>query len=561
MAAGRTLMHSRRLLFVLWLCFVVRGCFYSALLPLWEGYDEPFHFAFIQYVVAHGGLPVPTTPVSREVQQSLHLLPLSWEERLHRLQPPFSTEDSYWQLSEADRNALEQQVRGIPPQWGSQPGTAPALYEAQQAPLYYWIMAAPLRLASGRPLATRIMLIRVLGVLLASLFIPIAFAAGRRFFSADAPALGTVAVIICMPELMINISRVGNESLAIVFYSLLTLLLFLAVRPGHSRWLISAGVALGLGLLTKAYFLFAIPALLSVAIYLAWRYASERKQILLNTAVGLVLAALISFASYWRNRVVTGNWSGEQDAAVAARSSLPHLLITAAHVNWISGVNSVLISHTWFGGWSFLHLPKWMYVFFAAGMLASAAGVIATIVRRRLQSPQLTVLLALYGWFWVGLLCNVLAIYIARGISASCGWYMYAVIVPEMLLVGCGLYALTPPRGRWMVFPALATAFATIDLYGVFALLMPYYTGIIRHDTSSEHITPATLSQLVSARPNLLLDRLTVNRAGLSPRGVGVLLLAYCVCTAVAVALTYVVMRSAPASPEMALDSQPRYGA
>ena len=29
----------------LWLAFVVRGIWYSALMPAWEGYDEPFHFA------------------------------------------------------------------------------------------------------------------------------------------------------------------------------------------------------------------------------------------------------------------------------------------------------------------------------------------------------------------------------------------------------------------------------------------------------------------------------------------------------------------------------------
>ena len=92
--------RANKLLIVLWLCFVVRGCFYCALLPLWEGYDEPSHFAFIQYVIGHRALPVVTTPVSREVQASLNLLPLSWQQRLHVLPPPIYTEDSYWQLRE-----------------------------------------------------------------------------------------------------------------------------------------------------------------------------------------------------------------------------------------------------------------------------------------------------------------------------------------------------------------------------------------------------------------------------------------------------------------------------
>jgi hypothetical protein len=144
-----------KLLVVLWLCFLVRGCFYCALLPAWEGYDEPSHFAFIEYVIGHHGLPVVSTPVSREVQASLHLLPLSWEQRLHILQPPIYTEDSYWQLPESERTQLQWQLRSIPPEWQSQAGSAPAMYEAQQAPLYYWMMAVPLRLASSWGLPAR----------------------------------------------------------------------------------------------------------------------------------------------------------------------------------------------------------------------------------------------------------------------------------------------------------------------------------------------------------------------------------------------------------------------
>src|ERR1700758_662993 len=101
--ALRETSSSRKLLLVLWLCFLARGCFYSAMLPLWEGYDEPYHFSFIQYVAAHAALPRPETPVSREVQASLHLGPLSWEQRLHALAPPINTEDSYWQLPESAR--------------------------------------------------------------------------------------------------------------------------------------------------------------------------------------------------------------------------------------------------------------------------------------------------------------------------------------------------------------------------------------------------------------------------------------------------------------------------
>jgi 4-amino-4-deoxy-L-arabinose transferase-like glycosyltransferase len=518
-------------------------------LPIWEGYDEPFHFSFIQYVAARKSLPVPTTPVSREVQQSLHLLPLSWEQRLHAMAPPIYTADSYWELSEAGRTELQRRFRAIPPACGMQQGTAPALYEAQQAPLYYWLMAFPLSLAAGWSLAARVLLLRVLSVLLASLLVPIAYIAAKKFFADGAQALGIVAVITCMPELMIDISRVANESLAIAAYSLLTLLLLLAVRPGGSKWFVIAGVVLGLGLLTKAYFLLAMPAFLMVAGHSAYRCRGERGRILFNAAAGIVGAALLSSWWYWRNHVLTGSWSGEETDVLMAHQPLAARTAAFAHVNWIGGMTSVLVSHIWFGGWSFLKLPKAIYVIFAIGMIAAVAGLLNLVSKDRLRSDGLMAMLALYGFFWIGLMYGVFVIYNATGISAVPGWYMYAVIVPELLLVTWGLYSIVPKRWQWLALPGMTAAFAAIDFYGVCALLIPYYTGIIAHLPASDIVRPAGALQLVNAGPHLLLDRLTANKAVLLvPWVLGLLFLAYCLSTAVTVVVSYAVMRGTRAN-------------
>lgn len=526
---------------VVWLCFLARGCFYSALLPVWEGYDEPYHFAFVQYVVAHRSLPVRSDPVSRDVQVSLHVLPLSWEQRLHALAPPVYTQDSYWQLPEANRHALQEQLRAFPPAWSSESGTAPAMYEAQQAPLYYWIMAVPLRLASQWSLPAQVLLIRILSVLLASLCIPIANLAARKFFASEAIGLGLIALIACMPELMIDISRAGNDCLAIPLYTLLTLLLLSAVEPGGSRLLVAAGAVLGLGLLVKAYFLVALPALVLLIAYAAWRAPAERKRVLLRGGLGLGLALLVSFGWYWRNRMLNGAWSGEQTEAAAAHFSLAQLITTVGHVNWAGGVTSVLVSHVWFGGWSFLKLPKPVYILFALGMAAAAYGLTKFLIQDRFHSRQQIVALVLYVLFWLGLLYHVFVGFVATGVSASCGWYMYAVVVPELLLVTCGLFAIVPKRWRNAVLPALTAAFAAIDLYGVHALLAPYYTGLIAHLPGSDVVIPARLQQLAAAGPQLILTRLTVNKpAFLGPGTIAALFMAYYLATAVAVAVAFI---------------------
>jgi 4-amino-4-deoxy-L-arabinose transferase-like glycosyltransferase len=537
-------MNTRRLLLVLWLCFVLRGIFYCVAFPVWEGFDEPSHFAFIQYVSSHRGLPVASTPVSREVEASLHLLPLSWEQRLHVIAPPIFTEDSYWRLPPQTRAEMQRRVQQVSVAEERALASAPTMYEAQQAPLYYWLMSVPVRLAEHWGLPARVMLLRILSLLVASLIVPIAYATAIRVLGRWDQAIGVVAVLVCMPELMIDICRVGNDSLSVLLFSLLTLLLVRAVEPGGSRWFGAAGVVLGLGLLTKAYFLVAIPVFIIVAVYAAVHERPSRAGVKKHAAAGLVLATAISFFWYWRNLALTRSLSGEENDAAAAHGGLTHTLASIAHVKWLGGVTSVLVSHIWFGGWSFLKLPKPIYAVFAFAMAISAFGVVRLIASDRFRSGTLFAITTLYTFFWVGLLYDVLVIYIATGISSSTGWYLYAAVLPEVLLAALGLYALTPRRWHGRVLPAIALAFAAVDLFGMYYLLLPYYTGIITHMAGSDVVRPALVLQLLS-NVSTILQRLTTNKpAFLSP---GLMLSLMILYSAATVAPVFLAQRAASA--------------
>lgn len=542
----RSHLRPAKVLLILWLCFLARGLFYSAMLPLWEGYDEPFHFSFIQYVASHTGLPKPrNTPVSREVQASLHLVPLSWEQRLHAIEPPIYTEDSYWQLPRPIREQLQMQVRAVPPAWGSEPGTAPANYEAQQAPVYYWIMSVPLRLASGWPLPSRLLLVRALSVLLASLVVPIAWSAAKQFLDHSWQAAAIVAVIVCMPEFMIDIARAGNECLGVVLYSLFTLLLLKASSAMNPKLLIAAGLVLGIGLLTKAYFLLAIPAFLLIAVYWGLKNRPARNQIFINAAAGIGLALVISSGWYWRSHLLTGTWSGEQNNASAMRHGVGHVLRSVVHVNWISGIASILLPNVWFGGWSFLKLPKPIYYVFVVGIGLALLGVLRGLLKDRFRSPKLFIVLSIYAFFWLGLLYDVLLIYVSIGVSATPGWYMYAVVVPEVLLVAYGFYSLFPERWHRAILPAIATSFAVIDLYGTATLLVPYYTGLIAHMPGSDVVRPVGLSVLMHTSPYLVLSRLTANKpVWLRSEVMAILMVLYCAATFLAAATAIVMSMS-----------------
>src|SRR5437879_2849941 len=243
-----TSFHQRTLL-TIWVIFMCKGIFYCLLFPVWEGYDEYAHFGFIQFVATHQELPVPESVVSRELDRSLELVPLPW--LLRRLPPPHLTHDAYWKLSQHERSVREHALQQIPVTWQNELGTN-LLYEGKQGPVYYWLMSPLHKLLRSIALPGRVVFFRLVNIVLGSTIIPITFAAARMFFVDEPLAIRACVLIAAMPGLYIDSSRVGNQTLAMVLYGVLTFLC-LETLDGKRQHLLLLGMTLGLLLLTKAY--------------------------------------------------------------------------------------------------------------------------------------------------------------------------------------------------------------------------------------------------------------------------------------------------------------------
>jgi len=486
---------NNRILILLWICFVLRGLFYSVLFPLWEGYDEYAHFAFIQHLVANHTLPVAAhTPISKETQESLKLVPLPWT--LRDLELPHATHDEYWRLSEDERSRRQRQLYLLPREWAQQPATQNLRYllnwEAQQPPLYYWLFSFPLRLVWNSSLPGRVIFLRLLSVCLASLVIPLGFLIARYVLRSREAVLGIVVLIAAMPELMVDVCRVGNDSLAVLLYSLFILAVFKFVEnPGRLSIVALLAVSLGLGLLTKAYFITALPALIVVLVYRCCFESVTRRKILSHGLLAIAAALLISGWWYWRNHVLTGSWSGLMQDVELQKLPLWELLRQVPRVDWRNALDTTFFSHIWFGSWSFLQVRSWIYHIFRYLVPLSLLGLLILVVlpwlKRDTQFPflssrkHLLVLIAVYAFFWLGLLYHVLITFIAQGVSASVGWYLYCVVVPEVLVVAVGLLALFPACLQPWILPAVTVGFCLLDLYAVHFLFIPYYVGLIAH--------------------------------------------------------------------------------
>src|SRR5437867_10145444 len=64
---------------VAWLAFLAAGTFFALMNPLGEGFDEPFHLAYLQYLVQTGNVPLGhSMHVSEQIDFFLHNQPVSW---------------------------------------------------------------------------------------------------------------------------------------------------------------------------------------------------------------------------------------------------------------------------------------------------------------------------------------------------------------------------------------------------------------------------------------------------------------------------------------------------
>ena len=148
------------LLTAVWLSFILRALFYCTAFPLWEGFDEYAHVAVIQHVFVHHDLPdFRTANSSREIAESRKLAPVPW--LLRDDSNGLLSHEEYWRLSNQDRSQRQARLRNLPPSWSAEDADPKLpLYEAQQPPLYYWLLMPVYWSVKSLDLPTQIWILR-----------------------------------------------------------------------------------------------------------------------------------------------------------------------------------------------------------------------------------------------------------------------------------------------------------------------------------------------------------------------------------------------------------------
>ncbi len=436
---------------------------YAALLPLWEGFDEPFHYAYVQTVSREGRAPVRKVDgISAEVRASLELAPASHV--VQRNLPGVTTYAEWFRLPAEERARRRAALRSMAPELGDRIPRDGSNYEAQQAPLAYVLMAPLDRLWAGAPLPDRVWRIRAaVGAAAALAAAWGMLALGRQLGLPGAWAAWAAFLLLSSQMFYAASAHIGNDWLAIAmapwFFAAAAAY---AGRPDARRGAALGGL-LAAGLLAKAYYLALLPLAVGLALW-------KRR----GAAAVLAPLAVLAGPWYWRNWTLYGTVTGALESITDHGAA--DIAGALARMPWAAVLGSSARRSLWTGNNLFDSFSSATLNAMLALAAAGALLYLRTAWRKRPGAAE-GVLLA-GGVLFAGLLAySTAALWLVFGDQAVGGapWY-----TPVLFPAAYGLAAVGLARGGragWWIAAAMAAMWGYLMAATWWLKLIPLYGG------------------------------------------------------------------------------------
>ena len=456
-----------RLFWVMAFYGALNAAAYSCLLPLWEGFDEGFHYGYVQLLSTSRSFPVLGKAfLSQEVWRSYESTPVS-----HYLQPytraPLDFA-GYFAMSRPERENLHRQLVSIEAGRKYQPERDKPNYEVNQSPLPYVLMAALDYPLSSFPIPTRVLWIRLVCALLAVLSIAHStLLVAREIALPELYAAGALFCVFSSQMLLAVICHICNDCFAVPLMGYLIWTAIRAARTGNPGEWLGMGVALTSALLIKAYFLFMLPI---AACVLAWNL--YRRQFRWKSTAWFA-APLALFAGPWyaRNMSLYHSISGTVESTSGL--GFGRFLKAALQLPWRESIRYMAHSSLWTGNNSFTTFSTATLDLLLALL---GVGVFLYLLRAR-PDPAELLLAASIILFSCGVAFISVAFYSATSGAAisAVPWYQQVLLVPVLLIAFLGLHRRR--RIGALVFAALALLWTYLLLATYWAKLIPLYGG------------------------------------------------------------------------------------
>ena len=408
---------------------IVNATLYSMLLPLWEGFDEAFHYSYVENLRQTNQLPIlGQTMVPSDVLTSLQLAAVS--NVVHAAVPETTSFDAWFSLPEAEKARRREELDRLYPSPGS--STRPN-YEAHHPPLAYFLLALVDWFAAITPITSRILVLRLFCAVSSTILL--FWGATRLFRTLELPAAFATAAlftIFCSQMLYATIAHVANDWLAVGVSAVFFAALAEFVNKPDRRTARITALWLGAGLLTKAYFL-----VLAVLAFLATMILIWRRRTSIRTVFGAAML-VIALAGPWyaRNLILYGNVSGTQEEFDGI--GLRRTLAAAPHMDWAATIGYLARGSLWTGNNSFTSF-SWSTLNTVLALLLLAVAVWSRrkdLIRPAEQSVFFGIVLFSIAVAYAS--CSMYAH--TNGASAGASpWYTQVLLVPVVSLAYLGM--------------------------------------------------------------------------------------------------------------------------
>lgn len=441
-----------RLLACLLALFICRAIFASAIVPPWQGPDEPTHFALARLLAERQldtavlvKLPDESfaTTIERDLQRGV-LMSMArhrwWEAYGGQAPEPLPT--SFRQIQRLGVGVYAQ-------------------------PLYYGVSAATLRITQPSSLEAEYLHLRVLGVVLSVVALSFGWA-GTRLLFGPTVAVGATAIGALHPQFLLTAMSVNPDALLNVWGAFMWWQVARLTR-GHrlAMSLVLLLIAAAAAVLTKRN---GAPLVVVAAVAVGVTLCSHRTARVSRRTVFLALVVLgisggvlaagwqvferpfTDLGLFWRN-------------ALGIRRSLAQATLSQA-LEYIR----ISIDYVWLiGGWLRYPAPEpWLWV--VRVLTIAGLGSAAMLLR----SPSLRQPLAIAWLFVIAQAAIVVGVSFLT-LSSPQGRYLFPVIAPATALLWLGLTHTTPARFRPYAAPVLISILAVLDVTGFTTVLIPVY--------------------------------------------------------------------------------------
>lgn len=452
------------------------GLGYLAILPVFEGFDETAHYSSIRQIADTGTIPIyGASYLDQEVSGYQGPFPYG------SLAPPFDEGMTYSKFF-VQPQLLEHYLQAYrqPSETSFRPSQVQN-WQAQHPPLYYVLLAPLEKVLEKFSFVTRIFLLRLASFLLALAGVVLGLLAcinPNKPLRDDPAVVGFVLYPLVLPMFFPEFTRIGNDSLCLFLVGVVAFLLSKWLKDENDKKLsLAIGVVLGLGLITKAFFL---PISVALGVFLLVRIYRDKNQPVTrfkrwrNLIVILLPAILIGGGWYVYKFMVFGTLIGSADSIHLANQGgmLANLKQNFSLYAVVRGLAVTLVSYSWGGTWSLARLPSLLHI---PLLLLAAWGFGAFVMRvKRLPFTDLAWLpVILFCAFGSGFFYHVILSVAINGNGNTPGWYLHILMPWVAPVLGIGFcFLLQNPKNKPFVIGLLlyALLFQLVALWSQFAL-------------------------------------------------------------------------------------------